>query len=59
MEQLRMQELLRQWQEEFGDPVLNAELDRQRDAELDERHEILAWEEERATDDALERRTNA
>lgn len=30
-------------------------LDARRDAELDERRELLAWEEERATNDGYER----
>ena len=35
--------------------MLDAELDAKRDAELDERRELLAWEEERATNDGYER----
>ena len=35
--------------------MLDAELDSKRDAELDERRELLVWEEERATNDAYDR----
>ena len=35
--------------------MLDAELDAKRDAELDEQRELLAWEEERATNDAYDR----
>ena len=59
----RLQVLLRQWRDRYGDAALNAELDarrdaeldERRDAELDERRELLAWEEERATNDAYEK----
>jgi len=51
----RLQVLLRQWRDRYGDAALNAELDARRDAELDERRELLAWEEERATNDAYEK----
>ena len=51
----RLQVLLRQWRDRYGDAALNAEMDARRDAELDERRELLAWEEERATNDAYER----
>ena len=51
----RLQVLLRQWRDRYGDAALNAELDARRDAELDERRELLAWEEERATNEAYEK----
>ena len=46
---------IRQWRDRYGDAAVNAELDARRDAELDERRELLAWEEERATNDAYEK----